>query len=32
LMRKEDQVVVEEEARYSKQIAAKPVEGDIELF
>jgi len=32
LQRKEDQVVIEEEARYRKQIAAKPVEGDIELF
>ena len=32
LRRKEDMVVVEEEARYSKQIIAKPVEGEIELF
>ena len=32
LKRKEDMVVVEEEARYTKQITTKPVEGDIELF
>lgn len=32
LRRREDMIVVEEEARYSKQIIARPVEGDIELF
>jgi chemotaxis protein CheD len=32
LRRKEDLVVVEEEARYTKRISIKPVEGDIELF
>ena len=32
LLRQEDRVVVEEEARYSNKIAAAPVEGDIELF
>ncbi len=32
LRRKEDQVVVEEEARYSKKIITKPVEGSIDLF
>lgn len=32
LQRREDLVVVEEEARYKKAIAAKPIEGNIELF
>ena len=32
LRRKEDMVVMEEEARYTKQLATKPVEGEIELF
>lgn len=32
LNRKEDMLVVEEEARYTREIAAKPVEGDIDLF
>jgi chemotaxis protein CheD len=32
LMRKEDNVVADEEAAYSRKIIAKPVEGDIELF
>ncbi len=32
LRRKEDMVVVDEEARYSKQISAKPIGGDVELF
>jgi chemotaxis protein CheD len=32
LRRKEDMVVVDEEARYTKQITTKPIEGDIELF
>ena len=32
LRRKEDMIVVEEEARYSKQISVVPVEGDIDLF
>jgi len=32
LKRKEDMVVVEEEAQYTKRIENKPIEGDIELF
>jgi len=32
LRRREDMVVVEEEARYTKQLITKPLEGDIELF
>ncbi len=32
LQRSEDRVVVEVEANYTRSIAAKPVEGDIELF
>lgn len=32
LQRREDLVVVEEEARYSRAITTKPVEGNIELF
>jgi len=32
LKRKEDKVVVEEEARYKKEIANQPVGGDVELF
>jgi chemotaxis protein CheD len=32
LRRKDDLVVVEEEARYTRTIAAKPIEGNIELF
>lgn len=32
LQRKEDMVIVEEEARYSRSIASKPIEGDIDLF
>jgi chemotaxis protein CheD len=32
LVRKEDLKVVEEEARYSKSIVIKPVEGDVDLF
>ena len=32
LKRKEDLVVVEEEARYSRTISTKPVEGDVDLF
>lgn len=32
LKRREDLVVVEEEARYKRAIAAKPIEGNIELF
>ena len=32
LRRKDDMIVVEEEARYSKQIITKPIEGEIELF
>lgn len=32
LNRKEDMLVVEEEARYTKEITSKPVEGDIDLF
>ncbi len=32
LRRKEDMIVVDEEARYSKQISAKPIGGDVELF
>lgn len=32
LKRKEDFKVVEEEARYSRSLVAKPVEGDIDLF
>lgn len=32
LRRKEDMAVVAEEARYSKSITSKPVEGDIDLF
>lgn len=32
LQRKEDMVVVEEEARYSRSIVSKPIEGDIDLF
>ena len=32
LKRKEDMVVVEEEARYKKAIATKPIESNIELF
>lgn len=32
LRRKEDMVVVEEEARYQRNITKKPLEGDIELF
>lgn len=32
LRRKEDMVVVEEEDRYKKQIASRPIESNIELF
>jgi chemotaxis protein CheD len=32
LKRKDDLVVVDEEAQYKRRIAAKPVEGNIELF
>lgn len=32
LQRKEDMVIVEEEARYSRSIVSKPIEGDIDLF
>lgn len=32
LNRKEDMLVVEEEARYTREITSKPVEGDIDLF
>ena len=32
LHRREDYQVVEEETRYSRSLAAKPVEGDIDLF
>lgn len=32
LKRKEDYVVVEEEAKYQNAISKKPIEGDIELF
>lgn len=32
LKRREDLVVVEEEARYTKEISSKPIEGNIELF
>jgi chemotaxis protein CheD len=32
LKRKEDMVVVDEEARYKKEIASKPIESNIELF
>lgn len=32
LRRKEDMIVVEEEARYKKAIATHPIESNIELF
>lgn len=32
LRRKEDMIVVEEEARYTREITSHPVEGEIELF
>ncbi len=32
LKRKEDMVVVEEEAKYKNRIITKPIESDIELF
>ncbi|MFM9891031.1 MAG: hypothetical protein ACKVOE_10435 [Rickettsiales bacterium] len=32
LRRREDMIVLDEEARYTKKIAAAPVEGEIELF
>jgi hypothetical protein len=32
LRRKEDMVVLEEEARYDRKISNKPPEGEIELF
>ena len=32
LRRKEDMVVMEEEAQYTKKITSKPLDGDIELF
>lgn len=32
LRRQEDMVVVQEEAKYQRQINVKPIEGDIELF
>lgn len=32
LQRQEDMVVIEEEARYTREINTKPVEGDIDLF
>lgn len=32
LRRKDDMVVVEEEARYQRRISKKPVEGEVELF
>ena len=32
LMRKEDRIVLEEEAKYKKKIVAAPIEGNIELF
>lgn len=32
LKRREDMAVVEEEARYKREVTAKPIEGNIELF